>query len=363
MKTELVTRSVYANIIILMVTMAISGCIPFPIFETTGAKPGAIRAGSTSKAEIINKFEFPLAKTSDGRFFLYDYSKNIELCFITAGYGECLSFLSKNKGKVLIEFDNDNIVERYAAHLCNEPPDPLCDQPGIDAMWTSINQLAGEDVAAQYGQTLDEFRQAEALRNSRTEALVKAVKLADLEAVKGFIGRGWDVNAENRNGYTPLLAAASDGQVAMAKILLSYGADVNQQYYYGRTSLHRAAWEGHVGITELLLANGADVDAQDLNRGTPLHRAMHRTHVEVVKLLLVKGASVNARIGVGGGGGMPLHTAIRIGNTKVVQLLLTHGADANAKDGHRGYRPVKLALDLGGREDIIELLKQYGGKE
>ena len=73
MKAKLVTRSVYANIIILIVTMAISGCIPFPIVKYTGAKPGTIKAGSTSKAEIINKFKYPIAKTSDGRFFLYYY--------------------------------------------------------------------------------------------------------------------------------------------------------------------------------------------------------------------------------------------------------------------------------------------------
>jgi hypothetical protein len=307
--------------------MAISGCIPIPVVETTGAKPGTIREGSTSKAKILYKFGYPIAKTSDGRFFLYDYSKHTEWCALGYGVAECGFFLSNKKGRVLIEFDNDNIVERYAGHVCNEPPDPLCDHSGIDAMWTSINQLAGKDIAAQYGQTLDEFRQAEALRNSRKEALVKAVKLADLEAVKRLIEEGEDVNAENRNGYKPLLAVASNGQVAIAKLLLSYGAAVNWQDKYGRTPLHEAVWNRQAGVTELLLAHGADVDTRN------------------------------------GVGDMPLHTAIRNADTKVVQLLLTHGANANAKAKGQRYRPVKVARDLGGREDIIELLKRHGGKE
>jgi len=393
MKAGLSIRSVYANIIILIATMAISGCIPVPVVKYTGAKPWTIQAGSTSKAEIINKFGLPKSKTADGRFFLYNYSKKAELCLLYYYHADCGLFLSNKKGRVLIEFDNDNIVERHAVYACKEPPDPLCDHSGIDAMWTMINQLLGKNVAAQYGQTLDEFRRAVALRNSRAEALVEAVKLADLEAVKRLIDEGADVNAENQAGYTPLLAAASDGQVVIAKVLLSNGADVNKHNQHGRTLLHEASWNGHVSAAELLLANGAEVNARDSKRATPLHGAVRRTHVAVVKLLLAKGAGVNARDSSGATplhravakshvaiikllltkgadlnardrrGDMPLHRAIRIGDTTVVQLLLTHGADANAKDKARRYRPVKIARDLGGRENIIELLRQHGGKD
>jgi len=323
MKAGLSTRSVYANIIILIATMAISGCFPIPIFEYSGAKPGAIRAGSTSKAEIINKFGLPKSKTSDGRFFQYYYSKDTQLCFISAGYGECGIFFTNNPGRVLIEFDNDNIVERYAAHLCKEPLDPLCYQPYIDTMWTMINQLAGEDVATQYGQTLDEFRRAAiALQKN-----IKGAELADFQAVKRLIDDGADVNAENRNGYTILWTAVSDNQVAIASLLLSNGAAVNQQNQYGRTLLHEAAWNGHIGVIQLLLANGADVNARDPNGRTPLHQAVLRANLE--------------------------------GSAE----LLANGADVNARTKGQVNRPVKIARDLGGREDIIELLRQHGGIE
>ncbi len=359
MKAGLSTRSVYANIIILVVTMAISGCIPY-VFKYTGAKPSAIQVGSTSKAKIVKKFRSPNAKTLDGRFFIYDYSKDTGWCMLLPPNFEC-SIYATSKGWVLIEFDTSNIVKHRWVHVCTKSPDPLCDQPGIDIMWAMINQFVEKDIAAQYGQTLDEFREAEALQNSRNEALVKAVKLADLQAVQRLIEEGADVNAENKYGYyTPLLAAASDGLVVIAKFLLSNGADVNQQNQIGRTPLHEVSWNGHVGVAELLLTNGADVDARDSSGATPLHQAVANSHVAIIKLLLTKGADLNAR---DWRGDMPLHRAIRIGDTTVVKLLLTHGADANAKDKARRYRPIKIAQDLGGRDDIIELLKQYGGKE
>ena len=267
MKTELVNRSVYANIIILMVTMAISGCIIFPVAEHTGVKPGAIQAGLTSKGTIFKNLGFQAMKTPDGRFFLYNYSKDTEWCYVfilQENFESCTSNLFSTQGRVLIEFDNDNIVKQHVAHTCMKPPDPLCDQPSTDTMLVMINQLIGEDVAAQYGQALEADRQAEALQNLRTEALVKAVKLANLQAVKRLIDEGADLNARDTRGD------------------------------------------------------------------------------------------------------MPLHRAIRNSDTKVVQLLLTHGADANALYwGSPLYflRPVRWARDLGGREDIIELLKQHGGKE
>ena len=371
MKTEFVTRSIYAKIIILIATMAISGCIILPVVETTGAKPGTIRAGTTSRAKIMTTFGYPSARTVDGRFLLYDYSKDTEWCYqyvygggSSGPGGQCTSNLLSEQGWVLIEFDNDNIVEQHLVHTCRNPPDPLCDQPGTDTMWVMINQMAGEDVAILYGETLDEFRQAEALRNSRTEALVEAVKLADLEEVKRLIDEGADVNAENRNGYL-LHKAAWNGHVGVIKLLLANGANVNLRDTRGKTPLHEAVLrDNQEGVAELL-ANGADVNARDSNGETPLHIAvLHITvwsaHVSVIRLLLAKGVDVNVR---DGWGNMPLHLAIRIGDTEVVQLLLTHGADANAKAKGWFNRPIKIARDLGGREDIIELLKQHGGKE
>ena len=106
----------------------------------------------------------------------------------------------------------------------------------------------------------------------------------------------------------------------------------------------------------MLLSNGADVNARDSWGLTPLHGA----HVSVIKLLLAKGASVNAR---DANGDMPLHRAIMNDDITAVQLLLTHGADANAKNKGWSNRLIKIARDFDAHEDIIELLKQYGGKE
>jgi ankyrin repeat protein len=365
MKTELVNRSIYTNIIILMVTMAISGCFALPVVEHTGAKSGTIKAGSTSKATIVKSFLYPRTKTSDGRFFLYNYSKDTKWCWATFNgmAGGCGSNFSSKQGRVLIEFDNDNIVKQHVVHTCEKTPDPLCDQPSTDTIWAMINQMVEDDVTAQYGQTIEEFHQVEAQQNSRAEALHEAVYQADLLEVKRLIDEGIDVNGVLRNGDMPLHTAASDGHVAIAKLLISNGADVTRQNWYGRTPLHEAvAWYGQVGVAELLLANGADVNVRDSNGATPLHAAVTRGDVVSIKFLLMNGARVDSQ---NGSGEMPLHTAIINSHAEVVQLLLIHGADANAKVKKWGTsrRPIKIARILGGRKDIIELLKQHGGKE
>jgi ankyrin repeat protein len=367
MKTELVNRKIFTNIIIWMVTMAISGCFALPVVEYTGGEPGTIKAGTTSKAKIINIFGYPKTKTSDGRFFLYNYSKDTKWCWATFNgmAGGCGSNFLTKQGRVLIEFDNDDIVEQYVAHTCRNLPDSLCDQPGTDTMWTLINQLAGEDVAAQYGQTLGAFRQAEAQQNSRTEALVKAVKLGDLEAVKRLIDEGTDVDAQDSRGTTPLQEAERGGDVAVIKLLLAKDEiRLAVALQNSRTeALVEAVKLADLEAVKRLIDEGADVNARDSSGTTPLHGAVTRGDVATTKFLLMNGARVDYRVDyMIGVREMPLHTAIRLSYTVLVQLLLTHGADPNAKSWF-SRRPVRYARYLGEREDIIELLKQYGGKE
>ena len=69
------------------------------------------------------------------------------------------------------------------------------------------------------------------------------------------------VNAKDRNGHTPLITAAKEGQKDFILDLLHRGADLTSTSAKGKTALHYAAANGHTEIVGMLLEKGADADA------------------------------------------------------------------------------------------------------
>ena len=98
---------------------------------------------------------------------------------------------------------------------------------------------------------------------------------------------GIDVNFLNLEDESPLMFAALNGHLALAKKLIDKEADVNKT---GWTPLHYAATNGHVEIMRLLLEHNAFVDAESPNGTTPLMMAAQYGTGDAVKLLLDEGA-------------------------------------------------------------------------
>jgi len=71
---------------------------------------------------------------------------------------------------------------------------------------------------------------------------------------------------------------------------LDRGDDINVQDEYGRTALHAAAEEGWIYYAEILLQRGAQVDATDHEGDTPLDYAVFHEHKEMAELLRKHGA-------------------------------------------------------------------------
>jgi ankyrin repeat protein len=100
-------------------------------------------------------------------------------------------------------------------------------------------------------------------------------------------------NDENRN--TPLIFAASKGQVEVMRVLLEGGANVDRTNVFQWTALHVAAIHGNPDVCRLLLNWGAKVNYVDKWKETPLHRAARAGYLSVVKLLVERGADVSLR--------------------------------------------------------------------
>jgi uncharacterized protein len=79
---------------------------------------------------------------------------------------------------------------------------------------------------------------------------------------------------------TPLMFAAREGDVALARVLVGAGADVNAVAGDGKTALAMAAFNGNYELASFLVDNKADVNKADAQRFTPLFWAVDRRNME-----------------------------------------------------------------------------------
>ena len=150
---------------------------------------------------------------------------------------------------------------------------------------------------------------------------------------------GSDVKALYQ-GATLLHKAADEGNVLVAKYLVSLGASVHARDQYGQTPIFRAS---NVDITEYLVSQGADVNSKNNYGFIPIHGAAILENAEVAKYLIAQGTNVNAKAS---SGITPLHfLALRGKSVEVAEYLVSQGADVNAKDKD-GKTPLDIAKDM-----------------
>src|SRR5688500_13476555 len=230
-------------------------------------------------------------------------------------------------------------------------------------------------------------------------ALMVAVRENHPAIVQMLIERGADVNAKTRTGATPqwvlpnsvpgfghgigivrgglpprgsrqpipgslspLLYAARDGRLEVARILVGAKADVNLADANGITPLIMAIVNNRLDVARFLMESGADIHAADWYGRTPLWAAIETRNMDVdnasfvnsidrepflalITTLLERGVNPNIRmkevppirrsfLRVTGSlawvdftGQTPFLTAARAADLTVMRLLLKHGAD------------------------------------
>lgn len=181
----------------------------------------------------------------------------------------------------------------------------------------------------------------------------------------GIVRSGWPeqgFQGETPGGMTPLLYAARDGRIDIARSLIAAKADVQQADVNSITPLVMAITNNHLDVAKFLLEKGAAVNAADWWGRTPLyatveirnrdygrnneHEIDRPAALEVIRMLLDRGASVNARtkevppgrrfvspLGdlswVDFTGQTAFLRAALAGDITVMRLLLEKGADPN----------------------------------
>jgi ankyrin repeat protein len=159
--------------------------------------------------------------------------------------------------------------------------------------------------------------------------LLYAARDGGLDIAKLFVAAKADVNQTEANGITPLLMAITNDHIDVARFLLDAGAGVNAADWFGRTPLWAA-----VEIRNRDMGRGSE---HDIDRGAAL---------DLVRTLIERGADVNARTKeyapirrwvaplndiswVDFTGQTPFLRAALSGDVTVMRLLLEKGADPN----------------------------------
>jgi ankyrin repeat protein len=160
-------------------------------------------------------------------------------------------------------------------------------------------------------------------------------------------------------GETPLQYAISQGDEAVALVLINGDVDVDIQDYEGETALHLACRKRQHIVVQRLLEKGASVNVENDKRQVPIYLAVnaHRDVVEearfpIVELLLTFGANLNPH-----SPWQPLFPAVKHGNHKLARLLLENGV--TVKSTYRQQTALHVVEEEEDRE-MIELLLAFG---
>ncbi len=121
-----------------------------------------------------------------------------------------------------------------------------------------------------------------------------AVLKNDIKTVQDLIKKGVDINAQDRQGFTPLIIAARHGRAMCARVLLGHGAEIDKKDYKGNSALLWAAFHGYGEVVDVLLEKGADIDARGKN-GTALTCAVYFQREGIVSALLRHGANLEKK--------------------------------------------------------------------
>jgi len=217
--------------------------------------------------------------------------------------------------------------------------------------------------------TADSLAQTD--HRGRTLLHLAAQSNPDVEVVKLLVEKGCDVSAKCQQGRTPLSYAAEyNFDKGVVQYLVSQKSNINAKDNNGGTSLLYAAGRCYdLDVVKFLISEGGDIKTTNTLGENALHfAARFNPNVEVLKYFVSEGFDVNAG-GTGGTGGnfansgpnmRPLAFAAKFNSSlEVIEYLIAAGADVlKANDG--GWTPLHEAVRWNPNEDVIKCLIARG---
>ncbi|MBI1215127.1 MAG: hypothetical protein GC185_04820 [Alphaproteobacteria bacterium] len=187
------------------------------------------------------------------------------------------------------------------------------------------------------------------------DALRAAAIKGDLKKAQKAIAKGAEIDWKDVNGLTPLYFAATNGHLAVAKLLLEKGAavDTGKPCENTGTGLTQAAYNGDAEMLKLLIEHKADINAGSYTR-CAIHDAVWRNNAEAVEVLAEAGAKLETRDRMGH---TPLMDAVAFNYREVALILVRHGADASVTDKYGD--DMRKAMVRKVWLDVVEAIDTY----
>jgi len=221
--------------------------------------------------------------------------------------------------KVTIKFENKGTV-KYSAHYNN------CKEKDLV-----------RDVIYEI-ETVDDLIVRDVEKRTANGELFDAAGANDINKVKKSLKSKADVNYSEElstedggeiASWTPLMSAASLGNLAMVELLVKRGARINDVNGDIHNSLWLAAYYGKTDVVKYLIKRGGHYNAADSSGMTPLMMASVNGDIDVVELLLKQKAERNSRHK---DGDTALMFAIAGKNTGIAKKIIDSGADVNIRN-------------------------------
>ena len=168
------------------------------------------------------------------------------------------------------------------------------------------------------------------------------------------------MEAQTKDGCTPLFLAFVNGNLEVIKTLIENKASLEALTNTKQTVLHAAVQSAPLECIEFLLDKNCAVDAQDSKGWTPLHIAARYDVLPAVKVLIERGADMDAQTK---DGCTPFHLAAIQGGYECARILLKKGAliDTQAYDGNTVLSlAAKLKKNIAGVSECVKLLLDAG---
>ena len=120
--------------------------------------------------------------------------------------------------------------------------------------------------------------------------LFYAIQNQDTAIVRLLVERGADVNAKNNSLKTPLMVAASTGNVEIVKYLIDNKADINILDSYNYNALCYAINSENAELVKLLIDKGADANYPIKKNLFPIELAQNKRNKDIISTLKNAGA-------------------------------------------------------------------------
>jgi hypothetical protein len=164
--------------------------------------------------------------------------------------------------------------------------------------------------------------------------LAQAAASGNVSKIEKLVKKGADVNAQGRDGMTPLFWALIKQNKKGFQALLEQGADPNvittRENGEKASILHFAAIMDDSDYLRLMLEHGANANVVDADTGeTPIYEAIANFRKSNIDLLIAHGANLNFKDRTGQ---TPVMDAASLKQYDVVYAMIKAGADPKIKD-------------------------------